>query len=129
MSGLTPYVMVRSAKEFVQFITDTFDAEVSNVIPLQQDPERVVHAQARIGEGVLFFGDAGMDGRQCLPTPEESAHVQLWTVVPDPETTHAKALAAGAREALPVTKEEDGTLMSGFIDPFGTLWWLSATGL
>lgn len=127
MSTLTPYVMVRSAKEFVEFIEGTFDAEVSNVVPLDTDPERVIHAEARIGDGMLFFADSGPDGGQCLPTPTMPAHIQLWTTVPDAEATYARAVAGGAAPAMEVTVQGDGSRMGGFVDPFGTLWWVNTT--
>ncbi|MET0136575.1 MAG: VOC family protein [Kibdelosporangium sp.] len=127
MSTLTPYVMVESAKAFVEFIEGAFDAEVSNVVPLATDPERVIHAQARIGSGVLFFADSGADGRQCQRTPAEPAHVQLWADVPDAEAAYARAIAGGAAPAMEVTAQDDGSRMGGFVDPFGTLWWVNTS--
>jgi PhnB protein len=51
--------------------------------------------------------------------------IQLWTTVPDAESAYARAVAAGARPAMEVTAQDDGSRMGGFIDPFGTLWWVS----
>lgn len=123
--SVTPYVMVDSAKDFGKFIQSTFQAELCNLVPLPSDPERLIHAEARIGTGVIYFADAGPDGCRCLPTPTEPVHVQLWTTVPDAEAAHARALAAGAHSAAAVTVQEDGSRMGGFVDPFGTLWWLN----
>jgi PhnB protein len=127
MSSVTPYVMVQSAKGFVAFIERAFDAEVSNVVPLPSDPERVIHAEARIGSGVLFFADSGADCQQCLPTPSEPAHVQLWATVPDADGVFARAIAGGARPAMEIMAQDDGSRMGGFVDPFGTLWWVSSS--
>jgi PhnB protein len=127
VSSLTPYVMVHSAKAFVEFVESAFDAEVSNVLPLPTDPERVMHAEARIGTGVLFFADSGANGEQCLPTPTEPVHVQLWATVPDAEAAYTRAVAAGAQPAMEVTAQDDGSRMGGFVDPFGTLWWVSTS--
>jgi PhnB protein len=127
MASVTPYVMVHSAKAFVAFIESAFDAQMGNVVPLPTDPERMIHAEARIGSGVLFFADSGADGGQCLPTPAEPAHVQLWVDVPYAESAYARALAGGARPALEVSTQEDGSRMGGFVDPFGTLWWVSTS--
>jgi PhnB protein len=87
----------------------------------------VIHAEARIGTGVLFFADSGADGGQCLPTPSEPAHVQLWTTVPDADAVYARAVAGGARPAMEVAAQDDGSRMGGFVDPFGTLWWVSTS--
>jgi PhnB protein len=127
MSSVTPYVMVQSAKAFAAFIESAFDAEVFNVVPLPIDPERVIHAEARIGSGMLFFADSGADGEQCLPTPTEPAHVQFWATVPDADATFARAIAGGARPAAEIMAQEDGSRMGGFVDPFGTLWWVSTS--
>lgn len=127
MSSLTPYVMVHSAKAFVEFVESAFDAEVSNVLPLPTDPERVMHAEARIGTGMLFFADSGANGEQCLSPPTGPVHVQLWATVPDADAAYTRAVAAGATPAMEVTPDDDGTRMGGFVDPFGTLWWVSTS--
>lgn len=126
MTSLTPYVMA-PAKDFVDFIENAFHAEVTTVIPLPTDPERVIHAEARIGTGVVFFADSGAHGEQCLSNPTEPAHVQLWATVPDADAVFARAIAAGARPAQEIVAEDDGTRMGGFVDPFGTLWWVSTS--
>ncbi|WP_410651298.1 VOC family protein [Amycolatopsis sp. cmx-4-54] len=123
--SVTPYVMVDSARAYRRFLEGAFKAEVSNVIPLPEDPERMVHAEARIGTGVVFFADSGAGGMRCLESPQGPVHVQLWATVPDPEDVFARAVEAGARPAMPITAQDDGSRMGGFVDPFGTLWWLS----
>ncbi|TDD96739.1 hypothetical protein E1298_02765 [Actinomadura rubrisoli] len=118
--------MVDSANAFGEFIESAFRAEVSNVMPLPEDPERVMHAEARIGTSVLFFADSGPDGGRCLRSPTEPVHIQMWTTVPDPEETYTRAVTAGARPAMEVTAQADGSRMGAFVDPFGTLWWVTA---
>ncbi|GAA1591067.1 VOC family protein [Actinomadura kijaniata] len=125
MSSVIPYVMVDSAKEYGEFLRSAFDAEVTNVLPLPSDPGRVMHAEARIGAGVVFFADSGAHGERCLTSPSEPVHVQLWATVPDADAVHERAVAAGARSAQEIVAQDDGTRMGGFVDPFGTLWWVS----
>lgn len=124
MSTLTPYLMVESVCPFVDFVENTFDAEVSNVVPLPADPERVVHAEARIGTGVLFFADSGPDGGQCQGFPIEPAHIQFWMTVPDAEAAYTRAVAGGAKPVVEVTAQDDGSRMGGFM-AFGALWWVN----
>ncbi|MFC7740319.1 VOC family protein [Nocardiopsis composta] len=85
----------------------------------------MIHAEARIGESTLFFADSGPDGGRCLRSPTEPAHIQLWTTVPDADAAYGRAIAAGARSAMEVSDQEDGSRVGGFVDPFGTLWWVS----
>ncbi|MGQ0615537.1 MAG: VOC family protein [Acidimicrobiia bacterium] len=117
--------MVDSAKTYREFLENAFRAEVSNVTLLPEDPERIVHAEARIGTGVLYFADSGDGGTRCLKSPSDPVHVQLLAALPDPEVAFERAVAAGATPAIEVTTQDDGSLMGGVIDPFGTLWWLS----
>lgn len=123
--SVTPYVMVDSAKSYKQFLEQAFEAQVSNVIPLPEDPERMLHAEARIGSSVVFFADSGAGGSRCLSSPSDPVHVQLWAAVPDPEVNFARAVEAGAQPVMEVTAQDDGSRMGGVVDPFGTLWWLS----
>ncbi|SDH57492.1 Uncharacterized conserved protein PhnB, glyoxalase superfamily [Actinokineospora alba] len=123
--SVTPYVMVDNAKAYKEFLERAFEAEVSNVIPLPEDPERMMHAQARIGTGVVFFADSGEGGMRCQSSPAEPVHVQLWAAMADPEAAFARAVDAGATPAMEVMDQGDGNRMGGVIDPFGTLWWLS----
>jgi len=124
MSTVTPYVMVESARPFVDFLETTFGAEVGNVVPLPTDPDRVVHAEARIGTGTLFFADSGPDGGQCRTVPDEPAHIQMWMSVPDAEGAFERAVAGGANPVMPVAPQHDGSRMGGFF-AFGALWWVS----
>lgn len=124
MSTLTPYVMVESARPFVDFLRDAFDAEVSNVVALPADPDRVLHAEARIGTGTLFFADSGPDGCQCRSFPEEPAHIQLWMTVADAEASYSRAVASGATPIMDVVTQDDGSRMGGFM-AFGALWWVN----
>ncbi|HEU5471096.1 MAG TPA: VOC family protein [Actinophytocola sp.] len=125
MSSVTPYVMVDSANNYAEFLRQAFDAEVHNVVPLPTDPDRVIHAEARIGTGLLYFADSGAHGERCLRSPAEPVHVQLWATVPDADTAFTRAVAAGATPAMEITAGDDGARMGGFVDPFGTLWWVS----
>jgi PhnB protein len=123
--SVKPYVMVDSALAYREFLESAFDAEVTDLVPLPTDPERVMHAEARIGTDVIFFADSGPDGGRCLQSPIEPVHVQLFATVPNAEETFRRAIAAGARPAMEVTPEDDGSRAGGFVDPFGTLWWVT----
>src|SRR5690606_6671896 len=98
MPTVTPYVMVDSAKVFRKFIEDAFDAEVSTLTPLDSDPERVIHAEARIGESTLFFADSGPDGGRCLRSPHRArAHPAV-----DHRAGRRRRLRAGDRGRRPL---------------------------
>ncbi|ACQ81288.1 conserved hypothetical protein [Beutenbergia cavernae DSM 12333] len=122
--SVTPYLMVPKATELIAFVENVFDAEILARVPLDSDPERVTHGEARLGDGSLFFADGGADGSQCQELPVEPAHLQLWVTVPDPTATLERATAAGGQVVVPVSEDMGG--MGGFI-AFGALWWVSTT--
>ena len=127
MATVTPYVMVEKAHDFIAFLDATFHAEIGELVPLDSDPNRVIHGVATIGDSRLFFADSGADGCRCLETPEGPVHVQLHVELDDPEGAYERGVAAGPRSAMPVTDQGDGTRFGGFVDPFGTLWWPTGT--
>ncbi|MEV6278170.1 VOC family protein [Nocardia sp. NPDC051832] len=126
MSSVTPYLMVDDATVFRAFLEQVFEAEIKEVVPLAQDPMRTIHAEARIGDSAVFFADSGPTGGRCLSSPTEPVHVQMWSAVPDPAAAYERAITAGAHPAAPVAVQEDGSRMGAFVDPFGTLWWVTA---
>ncbi|MBL1076314.1 hypothetical protein JK358_18100 [Nocardia sp. 2] len=125
MTAVTPYVMVDDARAYRAFLERAFEAEIVEMVPLATDPARLVHAEARIGDASVFCADSGPTGGRCLSSPAEPVHVQLWATVPDADAAHERALAGGATEAAAVSVQEDGSRLGGFVDPFGTLWWVS----
>ncbi|GIE99392.1 hypothetical protein [Paractinoplanes rishiriensis] len=124
MTTVTPYVMVESAQPFVDFLKTAFDADIAKVVPLPTDPQRVIHAEARIGDGLLFFADAGPDGGQCQKFPVEPAHIQMWVTVPDADDAYTRAVNSGATPVMPVAAQDTGSRMGGFM-AFGALWWVN----
>ncbi|MFD0469342.1 VOC family protein [Nonomuraea thailandensis] len=71
MTTVTPYLMVHSARQFTDYAAHVFGAQAKTLIPLDGDPERVVHGEMRIGDSTIYFADARIDGEQCLPPYRE----------------------------------------------------------
>ncbi|UBU13059.1 VOC family protein [Nonomuraea gerenzanensis] len=126
---VTPYLMVHSAKQFADFVGHVFGGTTQTLIPLDGDPERVVHGVVRIGSSTFYFADARIDGAQCLPPyrqGEDPSRTQLYVSLPDPAKAHAAALEKGATPVMELTEQEGGAAMGGWVDPFGTLWWVTS---
>ena len=51
--------------------------------------------------------------------------LHLYLYVPDSDALFAQAVAAGAREVMPVADQTYGDRMGGVLDPFGHMWWLA----
>lgn len=127
MPTVTPYVMVDDAHAYRDFLQSTFDAEITAMLPLDTDPRRTIHGEAVIGSSPVYFADSGAGGMRCLRSPGEPVHVQLWATLPEVDTVFDRAVRAGAQPAMAVETQPDGSRYGGFVDPFGTLWWISTT--
>ncbi len=112
---VTPYFIVPDATAFLAFLKDGLGAaEVS----LFRDPGgRVMHAQARLGDSMLEFGEANAQ----WPAMRLSLHVY----VPDTDAAFRRAVAAGAKSIRDPRTEFYGERSAGIEDPAGNIWWLA----
>ena len=111
----SPYLVVDGARASLAFLVAVFDA-----VPLRciDDVDgRLVHGEARIGDSVLMLSEAAT-GWPAVP-----AHVHVY--VADVDTTHRRALAAGATEVQAPTQKDDPDRRGGFRDAGGTTWWVA----
>jgi PhnB protein len=87
----------------------------------------VRHAEVRIGDSPIMLAEpfefGGVTAKHPGPGGSTSMHVYLY--VPDADAVVAQALAAGAREVMPVTDQVYGERSGGVVDPFGHVWWVS----
>ncbi len=115
--SVSPYLISGEAVALVAFLVEVFDGELLR--RFDHEDGRLMHAEVRIDDGVVMIGGAATSTRSV------EVHVHLY--VPDPESVHARALAAGAESVQPVArKDAHDDLRGGFRDPHGTAtWWVS----
>ncbi|WP_119079367.1 VOC family protein [Chitinophaga alhagiae] len=110
-----PYFLVSDALQFMAFVKTVFDAE--EVLVHKDDDGRVLHAEVRIDDSVIMFGNS----TDAFP-PETGA---VFMFVNDTDAVYKKALAAGATSRQePATK--DYGRAAGIFDPWGNSWWITA---
>jgi len=114
-STITPWVIVRGAARFLDFLRDVFGAEETARIH-NEDGVTIGHAEARIGDSVVMMFDAG-DG-----WPDTPAFLRLY--VPDVDAVIQRAIAAGGRTVTEPTDLFFGERVARVRDPWGNLWWL-----
>ncbi|MGF1550772.1 MAG: VOC family protein [Sphingomonadaceae bacterium] len=114
-TDLSPYLVVANAQATLDFVAAVFESQPLRVI--RNGDDRIVHAEARIGDTVLMIGEMP-DG------PESLLHVY----VPDPDETYRRAIAAGATEIEPVRDKEDGDRRGGVSDANRTRWYFARSG-
>jgi uncharacterized glyoxalase superfamily protein PhnB len=111
-----PYLILPNAAEAIDFLKQAFDAEEIRRFNMP-DSERIMHAEVRIGDGVLMIADANEKW------PPIGAHVYLY--LPDVDAAYARALAAGAESLGEPVQKDDEDKRGGVKDASGTTWWIS----
>jgi PhnB protein len=112
--SVTPFVIVKGAARFLDFMADAFDAhEIARVLV---EDGSIGHAESRIGDSVVMAFDAKDDW------PETPAFLRLY--VDDCEASYEQALEAGATSVTRPTDMPWGDRVARVRDPLGNLWWL-----
>jgi uncharacterized glyoxalase superfamily protein PhnB len=112
---VTPYFVVRDGMAFLAFLKDGLGAEE---IAMYKDGEgRIMHAQVRLGDSMLEFGEAGGEWGPMK--------LNLHVYVPDADAAFRRAMAAGAKSLRDPRTEAYGERSAGIEDPAGNIWWLA----
>jgi uncharacterized glyoxalase superfamily protein PhnB len=115
LRDITPYLHLRGAPAFLEFLKNAFDAGEDTVY---RDPDgRIAHAAVRIGDSVVEFGEAH---GQWAPT---RSAIHLY--VPDADAAYERALAAGATPLDAPKTAEYGDRTANVVDAFGNHWYLA----
>jgi PhnB protein len=116
---------MRSAASAIAFYKQAFGA--SELMRLTDDTGRVRHSEIKIGNSVLMLVDEHeppvlpfMRSAQSLG----GSPIELFLYVDDVDAVARQAIAAGAKEILPVTDSEEDR-RGGVMDPFGLVWWIA----
>ena len=123
---VTPYVIVPDARAAIDFYGRAFGAVQTQLTA--DDTGKVRHAEVRIGDSPVMLAETFEFNGVSAANPaaiggRTSMHLYLY--VPDVDALFAQALAAGAREVMPVTDQSYGDRSGGVVDPFGHVWWLA----
>lgn len=114
---ITPYLIVKGAKDFMAFAQEAFGATQRG--EMMEDPRHGVvgHAEMQVGNSVLMFADT-MEG---FPPTSTLMHVY----VEDVDATYAAAVAAGATAERPVEDQFYGDRSGSVKDSWGNTWYLA----
>jgi PhnB protein len=112
---ITAQLAIDGAEKAISFYVEAFGAEV---VDKAIDPSgtKVWHASLRIGTSMLFVNDVFPD---MGGSPSQSS---LWLYVSDVDASFKRAVAAGAKGAMPPNDMFWGDRMAQVIDPFGQKW-------
>lgn len=112
---VTPYVAVKGAADFIDFLKRVFDAKEFGRV---ENPDGTIgHAEVQIGNSTLMMFDAK---KEWQDTPSF-----LSIYIEDADDVFAQALKAGATPVTEVTTVNIVGDRGGRVrDPFGNIWWI-----
>ena len=120
-ASITPWLSVRDGARAVEFYKSAFEAnEVYHV----GDPGGSIVSRLSIEGAEFWVSDESPEHGNFSPESLGGGSVKMILTVPDPDSTFANAVAAGAREVNPV-HEEHGWRVGRVVDPFGHHWEIS----
>ncbi len=120
----TPYLIVRDAARAIDFYKKAFGAAE---LTRHADPSgKVRHAEIRIGDSPIMLSDESPDFPDWQsPQSRGGTPVHLYLYVEDADAVFHQAIAAGAKELLPLKDQFYGDRSGGVTDPFGHVWYVA----
>jgi PhnB protein len=122
-TAIIPNLSVRNGKAAVDFYKEAFGAAEQFRFDA---PDGSIFAALTINGARVFVADESPANNNLSPDSLGGTSVRIDLLVPDPDSVHAQALAAGATEISPVRDEEAGPRMGVARDPFGHIWLIGA---
>jgi PhnB protein len=120
----TPYLIVRDAARAIAFYKQAFGAAE---LMCHTDPSGTVrHAEFRVGDSPFMLSDETSEFPDWLsPQSRGGTPVHIYLYVEDADAVFKQAIAAGAREILPMKDQFYGDRSGGVTDPFGHVWYIA----
>lgn len=119
---ITPSFTFKDSKKAIEFYKKAFGAKVLDLLP-SPDGGRTMHATIQIGDSILMMGDE-MPDSNCSRSAESlgASPISLYVYVPNVDAAFKQAIAAGAKEVMPVMDMFWGDRCGTLKDPFGYQW-------
>ena len=116
LTSITPYVIVRPAAQFIEFLKMAFEGVERVRMPAPDGS--IMHAEVSVGKGAIEVGD----GNEEYPTAPGAIHLY----VDDADATYDSALQAGATSIYaPTDDHPSGDRWGAAKDQFGNLWYIA----
>lgn len=114
MSSIEPWLTVADATRALTFYRTAFGA--TELERMESEPNVIEVARLEIAGGVFWIAR-----NPDAPPPPTDPPVRLIVAVDDPDTSFARAIAAGAKPVTAV-HEAHGWRVGRFVDPAGHTW-------
>lgn len=113
--AVTPYLMVRDAARFIDFLSTVFGARVTE--QLKRPDGKIGHTEVRLGDSLIMLSEAS-DDHPATP-------VMLHFYVEDVDAVFARAVRAGGTVVAEPTKQFYGDRSGGVKEPCGNTIWIA----
>jgi PhnB protein len=121
----TPYLIIKDAASAIDFYKKVFGA--TEFERMADDSGKIRHAEIKIGDSMFMITDEGApeypDWQGPLSRGGSPVHIYLY--VEDCDDVFNRAVAAGAKELLPVKDQFYGDRSGGITDPYGHIWYVA----
>jgi PhnB protein len=123
MHTLTPHLVCANCADAIEFYKKAFGAEAG----MRMDGEngKIMHASMKFGDSVLMLMDEFPEWGAKGPKLVGGTSVTIHMIVDDVDAAFAQAIAAGAKEVMPVADQFWGDRYGVLEDPFGHSWSLA----
>jgi uncharacterized glyoxalase superfamily protein PhnB len=119
--NIFPALRYRDADAALEWLKRAFGAEEHAVH--RGDDGSITHAELRLGDGLVMFGQHSDSGWMGGNPPDALASaLSLYLVVRDPDAHHARAVAAGGRVVRELEDTPYGSREYSVRDIEGNLW-------
>jgi PhnB protein len=118
MTSITPYIIVRPAAQFIEFLKTAFEGVERLRMPAPDGS--ITHAEVAIGNGAIEVSD----GNAQYPTAPAAVHLY----VDDADATYERALRSGAASIYAVADQPWGDRWGAVKDKFGNHWYIAKPG-
>jgi PhnB protein len=119
---VTPYLTVTDSARAIDFYKRAFGAE--ELYRVDGPNGKVAHAEIKIGDSIIMLSDE-MPGWSRSPQSLGGTAVNIFLYVKDVDGVFNRAVAAGAKVAMPLSDMFWGDRYGQVTDPFGHSWSLA----
>lgn len=115
LMSITPYIIVRPAAQFIEFLKSSFEGVERMRVPAPDGS--IMHAEVAIGNGAI----EASDGSEQYATAPQAIHLY----VNDADAIYERALRAGATSLYAPVDQDYGDREGGVKDAFGNVWYIA----
>jgi len=118
---VTPGLTIKGAAAAIEFYKKAFGA-IDKGRMTDPSGKSIVHAELLIGDSYIFIGDESPDMGNKSPATLGGSPVALHIYTEDADAMFNRAVAAGAKVAMPLMDAFWGDRYGRVTDPFGHTW-------